>query len=142
MNWATKLQLNQLQFCGWILVALGLVNTILFFNRVFTQVIIDDRRDCWSQLLAEGTENRAWRSVFHHRTPDLNHLTVWNALKCLPKPHSDMMKRMGFDFSAKFDKENGANGKLPIHPDEWRAIGLETDEKSWNLLNYCYRIAS
>ncbi len=45
---------------------------------------------------------------------------------------------MGFDFNASLSKTNGANGKVPITPEEWAAVGIDSDKRAWNLLDYCY----
>ena len=62
-----------------------------------------------------------------------------NALRKLKGVHRDNLKRMGFDFSATFSKDNGASGKIPVKPEEWHRIGIYSDERAWNLLHYCYR---
>lgn len=59
-----------------------------------------------------------------------NHVTVFNALQNLPSPHRENLKHMGYntplksflvllDFHAKFDPQNGREGKLPVTPKEW-----------------------
>ena len=62
-----------------------------------------------------------------------NHKTAWFALKNLPSPHKDNLKRMGYSGEknsllnfqiARFDPDNGAKGKLPIVPSEWHAENM------------------
>ena len=56
-----------------------------------------------------------------------NHQTGWNALKKLKNPHKDNLRRMGYrarrlarlNFEIKFEKDNGAKGKLPVTLTEW-----------------------
>ena len=38
----------------------------------------------------------------------------------------------------EFDKNNGANGRIPITPDEWARVGVNTDVKAANLIKYLY----
>ena len=47
---------------------------------------------------------------------------------------------MGFNVEAKFSPNNGADGKIPVNPDEWARFGVYNDDRAWNLLNYCYKI--
>ena len=37
-----------------------------------------------------------------------------------------------------FDKNNGANGKLPITPKEWRLVGISSDMDAYRLMKYIY----
>jgi hypothetical protein len=37
-----------------------------------------------------------------------------------------------------FDKNNGANGKLPITPREWRLVGISSDMDAYRLMKYLY----
>lgn len=66
---------------------------------------------------------------------------------------------MGFNFDARLSPDNGASGAVPVTPAEWRAIGtrvlifipqiykisnilplgIDTDVKAYNLLDYLYR---
>jgi hypothetical protein len=46
---------------------------------------------------------------------------------------------MGFDFGGEFDRNNGTNGKIPVTRREWVRVGLDSDIKAYNLLNYLHR---
>ena len=46
---------------------------------------------------------------------------------------------MGFNFEGNYSIHNGAKGLIPVTPAEWRMVGLDSDVRAYNLLNYCYR---
>ena len=74
------------------------------------------------------------------QTTGPNHLTVWNRLKSLGKTHKEVLLQMGFHFEVKFNENNGAGGKIPILPQEWRDVGIDSDQAAWNLLEFAYRV--
>ena len=39
----------------------------------------------------------------------------------------------------KFADDNGVHGKFPVLPDEWKAVGLDSDANCFKLLEYLYR---
>ena len=39
----------------------------------------------------------------------------------------------------KLDKDNGANGKCPVFPSEFRAAGLGNDLRCYELIDFVYR---
>lgn len=63
-------------------------------------------------------------------------------MKSLEQTHKKVLLRMGFHFEVEFDKNNGADGKIPILPHEWRAVGLDSDKAAWNLLEFCHRVTN
>jgi hypothetical protein len=69
-----------------------------------------------------------------------NHITGWNALKKLPKPLLETLQWMGFRFDGKFDPKNGAKGKIPVSPDEWSRVGINSDARAMSLLKFLYRM--
>lgn len=42
-------------------------------------------------------------------------------------------------WDVEFARDNGAGGKLPVLPLEWKAVGLASDTSCFKLLEYLYR---
>ena len=72
-------------------------------------------------------------------TSGCNHKNAHYALRNLVEPHQSMLRRMGYDFGGVFDPNNGASGAMPVTKDVWVKVGLDSDLKAYNLLNYLYR---
>ena len=72
-------------------------------------------------------------------TSGSNHKNAHYALRNLVEPHQSMLRRMGYDFGGVFDPNNGASGAMPVTKEEWVKVGLDSDLKAYNLLNYLYR---
>ena len=39
----------------------------------------------------------------------------------------------------EFDPENGADGIIPVTPAEWKQVGIDSDMRAFNLVNYLYK---
>ena len=47
---------------------------------------------------------------------------------------------MPLDFGiTEFDPNNGAKGIIPVTPNEWQKVGIDSDVKAFNLINYLYK---
>ena len=83
----------------------------------------------------------------------------WRAPPCQSETHGVQLRVVGHQvvtaklilllekkllnfWTAKFDADNGAKGKIPVFPKEWRAVGLGSDSQCFKLIEYIYREAS
>ena len=61
------------------------------------------------------------------------HITGWNRLCDIWRDSErcrNELKALHFDFSKReFAKSNGAEGKIPVLPSEWKKIGIDTVNK-------------